>query len=190
MNLPEQWTSRGAEDDTQVDPLGLRNLSLPDAGEDDWPSIAEALQQDRNTSHRRRLVGGWLAAAASLALVIGIVVKPGVMDSGPETMTTASATDGIEIASQPVDDTLESLIGLSQLVEKQVRGLRKEIGSVPSDSLIYMAELEDLVIQVDDQLSQQPESLDLWGQRVNLMLDLSALYRRELQRDYRMMASL
>jgi hypothetical protein len=35
-----------------------------------------------------------------------------------------------------------------------------------------------------------PESPRLWGQRVNLLLDLSRLYRNQLRRDYRHMASL
>jgi negative regulator of sigma E activity len=190
MNVPEQWTSQEAEDNTLTDPLGLSKLPLVEEGEDGWPVIAAALQQDRKSAHRRRLVGGWLAAAASIALAIGLVVQPGKNPSEPGGTSTLPATNGTELASQQTDATLESLIGLSQMVERQVRGLRKEIGSVPTDSLIYMAELEDLVIQVDDQLSQQPDSLDLWGQRVNLMLDLAELYRRELQRDYHMMASL
>jgi hypothetical protein len=56
--------------------------------------------------------------------------------------------------------------------------------------LIYQVELEDMVAQVDEELSMNPDSTELWNQRVNLMLDLSRLYQNQLRRDYRRMASL
>ena len=39
-------------------------------------------------------------------------------------------------------------------------------------------------------LSQAPDSIDLWGQRVNLMLDLAQIYQQQWQIDYSRMASL
>jgi len=39
-------------------------------------------------------------------------------------------------------------------------------------------------------LSMRPDSLELWSQRVNLLLDLSQLYQNQLRRDYQRMASL
>ena len=172
MNVPEQWTPQEAEDNSLTDPLGLSKLPLVEDVEDGWPVISAALQQGKKAAHRRRLVGGWLAAAASIALAIGLVVQPGKNPSEPGGTSTLPATNGTELASQQTDTTLDSLIGLSQMVERQVRGLRKEIGSVPTDSLIYMAELEDLVIQVDDQLSQQPDSLDAFNYICDLFDDL------------------
>ena len=44
---------------------------------------------------------------------------------------------------------------------------------MPAESAVYVAELEDLIAQVDSELSLTPDSIDLWGQRVNLMLDLA-----------------
>ena len=61
---------------------------------------------------------------------------------------------------------------------------------MPSSSVIYQVELEDLVAQVDEELSMRPDSMDLWSQRINLMLDLSQLYQNELRREYHRMASL
>jgi len=86
--------------------------------------------------------------------------------------------------------TLDSLIALSQQMENRVRTFRTEVGGMPTDSLIYQVELEDLVAQVDFELSVQPDSIDLWSQRVNLLLDLSRLYQNQLRRDYHRMASL
>ena len=52
-----------------------------------------------------------------------------------------------------------------------------------------MAELEDMVAQVDSELSYDPESVSLWGQRVNLMLDLAQIYQHQWEREYGRMAS-
>jgi hypothetical protein len=61
---------------------------------------------------------------------------------------------------------------------------------MPTDSLVYQVELEDLIAQVDEELSVNPESLELWSHRVNLLLDLSRIYENQLRRDYHRMASL
>ena len=45
-------------------------------------------------------------------------------------------------------------------------------------------------MQVDEELSANPESIELWGQRVNLLLDVTQLYENSLRREYRQMASL
>ena len=61
---------------------------------------------------------------------------------------------------------------------------------MPAESAIYIAELEDLIAQVDSELSLTPDSIDLWGQRINLMLDLAQIYQQQWQIDYGRMASL
>jgi hypothetical protein len=75
-------------------------------------------------------------------------------------------------------------------MEKQVKKLRLETSSMPAESAVYVAELEDLIAQVDSELSFKPDSTDLWGQRVNLMLDLAQIYQQQWQIDYGRMASL
>ena len=52
------------------------------------------------------------------------------------------------------------------------------------------SELEDLVVQVDEQLSRTPDSAALWSQRVDLLVDLERLYESGLRREYHRMASL
>ncbi|NND46008.1 MAG: hypothetical protein HKN58_11865 [Xanthomonadales bacterium] len=44
--------------------------------------------------------------------------------------------------------------------------------------------------QVDQQLSYSPDSVNLWGQRINLLLDLAQIYQHQWERDYGLMASL
>jgi len=82
------------------------------------------------------------------------------------------------------------LIALSQQLESNLRKIRSQTGVMPTSSVIYQIELEDLVAQVDEELSMRPDSVDLWSQRINLMLDLSQLYQNKLRRDYHAIASL
>ncbi|MGD8681898.1 MAG: hypothetical protein PVJ33_16125, partial [Lysobacterales bacterium] len=87
-------------------------------------------------------------------------------------------------------EQLDSLIALSQRLEGRLRLMRKQAGDMPSRALVYQVELEDLVVQVDDALSMNPDSVPLWNQRVNLLADLNTLYEDRLRREYRQIASL
>lgn len=118
--------------------------------------------------------------AAMLMLAVGLFIHQPAL-APPSAPATAATT---------APQTLDSLITLSQQLENRVRTYRSEVGGMPTDSLVYQVELEDLIVQVDDELSMRPDSLELWSQRVNLLLDLSQLYQNQLRRDYQRMASL
>ena len=175
------------------DPLNLRSLPLVSPPTDDWPAIEAALREHRG---RRRLLkpAVWtLAAAASLSLAAGLVLyQPGSLpppDSASAETTTAQA-DTQESSAVEQPSTLNSLIALSQRLETSLRHMRADVGVMPTSFLIYQVELEDLVAQVDEELSMNPANRELWSQRVNLMLDLSQLYQNELRRESHQMASL
>jgi len=162
------------------DPLNLKGLPLVSPPQDDWPVIQAALLQQSKRRRVARLAASTLAIAATVALAVGLfihtpmptqVVEPGV-----------SAQSGV--------NTVESLIALSQQLESQLRMARSELGGMPTDALIYQVELEDMVAQVDEELSLNPDSLKLWSHRINLLLDLDQLYQNQLRRDYQRMASL
>jgi len=172
------------------DPLGLQNLGAIEPGYDGWAQIESALRDQKAGRHSWRRTGAWLAIAASLLLVLGVslfnvrnVAPPGQSNEG-------LATAGPESASLSLKDDIEALIGLSQSMEEQVAKLREETGSMPAESAIYIAELEDLIAQVDTGLSMNPDSIDLWGQRVNLLLDLAQVYQQQWRIDYSRIASL
>jgi hypothetical protein len=156
------------------DPLNLGSLPMVDPPEDNWPQIRQALLRQNRGQRVRRIAGASLAAAAALTLAIGLFIQQ--PDPKPEASMAPT--------------TLDSLITLSQQLEKGVRSYRAEFGGLPTDSLVYQVELEDLIAQVDDELSARPDSTQLWSQRVNLLLDLSQLYENQLRRDYHRMASL
>ena len=180
MTATDQWKQNTS------DPLGLGDLEAIEPGYDGWAQIESALQKHQTSKRNWQRAGGWLAVAASLVLVISISLR----NTENNTATPGFATPATNIASVPVQDNINALIGLSQNMEEQVKKLREETGSMPAESAIYVAELEDLIAQVDNELSLTPDSIDLWGQRVNLMLDLAQIYQQQWQLDYGRMASL
>jgi hypothetical protein len=182
MTKHDQWKN------SESDPLGLRDLEDIEPGYDGWAQIESALQ-DHGKAHRRQSFT-WLAVAASLVLVISVVVFNAQNNPANSPSPEAFATSGAIPASVEVQDNISALIGLSQTMEEQVMQLRQEISSMPAESAIYVAELEDLIAQVDNELSLTPGSIDLWGQRVNLLLDLAQIYQQQWEFDFGRMASL
>jgi hypothetical protein len=180
MTAHEQWTQNTS------DPLGLRDLEAIEPGYDGWDQIESALKTHQDNKRNWRRAGGWLAVAASLVLVVSVTLRSTETTTPP----TGLATPATDFASVPVQDNVNALIGLSQKMEEQLKNLRQETGSMPAESAIYVAELEDLIARVDNELSLTPDSIDLWGQRVNLMLDLAQIYQQQWQIDYGRMASL
>jgi len=179
-------TDKHMQRERATDPLDLRALPWQEPDQDGWPAIRAALEArpDQRTPWRGPLT--WLAAAASVVLAVTLVLRqaeapaPGI-EAQPEPAAQLAATE---------PETVDTLIAMSQTLEQQVRGMREHTVSMPADSAVYVAELEDLVAQVDQQLSYAPDSLNLWSQRINLLLDLAQMYQHQWERDYGLMASL
>jgi len=184
MTAHDQWKQNTS------DPLGLSDLEAIEPGYDGWAQIESALQAHQKSKRNWQRAGGWLAVAASLVLVISITLRNTENQTPTELPSPEFATPATNLASVPVQDNINALIGLSQNMENQVKKLRQETSSMPAESAIYVAELEDLIAQVDNELSLTPDSIDLWGQRINLMLDLAQIYQQQWQIDYGRMASL
>lgn len=184
MTAHDQW------EQTTSDPLGLSELESIEPGYDGWDAIETALLAHQDSKRNWQRAGGWMAVAASLVLVVSITLRNTENHTPSALPMPGSATQATEFASVPVEDNLSAMIGLSQSMEEQVKELRQETSSMPAESAIYVAELEDLIAQVDSELSLTPDSIDLWGQRVNLMLDLAQIYQQQWQIDYARMASL
>ena len=184
MTAHDQWKQN------TDDPLGLSDLEAIDPGYDGWADIESALLTHKDSKRTWQRAGSWLAVAASLVLVVSITMRN---TEDPATINPELASDtyvgGISSADRDTDN-VGALIGLSQNMEKQVKQLRQGTASMPAESAIYVAELEDLIAQVDNELSFTPDSIDLWGQRVNLLLDLAQIYQQQWQIDYGRMAAL
>jgi hypothetical protein len=184
----------------QEDPLNLRSLPLVSPEQDGWPAIEATLRQDRQRRANRRFAVGGLAIAATVTLVLGLVLRQPVSEPGEsgldQTVVQAQPTS-VDVGAHSADsmslaeaDTLDALIGMSQQLEGRLRKIRSEVGDLPTGALVYQVELEDLVVQVDDELSSQPDSLALWNQRVSLLMDIERLYENSMRRKYRQIASL
>jgi hypothetical protein len=173
-----------------TDPLGLRQLGTIEPGYDGWDQVEAALRGHQAGKRTRPAVRAWLAVAAGLVMAVSVaflISGPTPPDNRPAGVV---ATTSDNSASVTVQGNIDALIGLSQSMEEQVAGLRRETSAMPADTAIYVAELEDLIAQVDTGLSQTPDSIDLWGQRVNLLLDLAEIYQQQWQIDYGRIASL
>lgn len=179
----------------QQDPLNLQSLPLVSPPDDLWSAIEAGLRrrQARRTALYRAF--GGLAAAAAVVLAFGLVLRqpPAGPAVQPEPVAS-TATPQPQLAAETDETTaaerVEALIQLSQRLERRLRHVRSEVGGLTAQAVVYQVELEDLVVQVDEELSRTPDSVSLWSQRVALLLDLERLYESGLRREYRHMASL
>lgn len=181
----------------EQDPLGLGELGAlqPDEGrrEEDWAAISAALDAD-DKARRNWWIGG-LAAAASVAFVVMVanLQQAETTDAfSPGQVATTGADPGTREEQQAPavqQPTTNDLIAMSQQMEQQLHDIRSQVGSMPSELVIYQVELQDLIGQVDEAISMSPDSEALWGQRIGLQMDLMKLYRNQLRRDYHRLAS-
>jgi hypothetical protein len=183
----------------QQDPLNLQSLPSVSPPGDGWPVIEAALRRDQRRRTTLRYVGGALAVAASVTLALGLLLQRPVSspaEPSPEQSlalappATQGQPDAVDSEAAPATDPLDAMIALSQRLEGRLRALRSGAGDLPAGVVVYQVELEDLVAQVDEELSGRPDSLALWSQRVGLLLDLDRLYENRLRREYRQVASL
>lgn len=174
----------------QDDPLGLGGLPPVAPDEDGWPAIEAALLENTRRRNLFRWAGGAVAVAAALVLAMTVVLVQPVQNPA-NALPADDQTMNRESVPEPLrDPNLEALIAMSQQLESRVRLYRDRFGDLPSNALVYQVELQDLIVQVDEELSANPDSTELWGQRVNLLLDVTQLYEHSLRRDYDRMASL
>jgi hypothetical protein len=175
----------------EEDPLNLRSLPMAEPREDGWPAIERALRQETTRQRRLRTGGGLLAVAASALLAFGLLVDRPFHEQKPPQPDQTAPVARAEPEPLPLQEPpLEAMIAMSRQLENRIRLYRREAGDLPSDVLVYQVELQDLIVQVDEELSMNPDSVALWGQRVNLLMDVTRLYENSLRRDYAAMASL
>jgi hypothetical protein len=182
----------------QQDPLNLRSLPEISPPDDLWPAIETGLRRGRGRRVALFRAAGGLALAAAVVLAVGLVLRQPSGSSGlqsvhpdPSTVTAAAGSASANGGGETVAPAqLDSLIAMSQRLEGRLRHIRAEVSGLPAQAVVYQVELEDLVVQVDEQLSRGPDSLALWSQRVDLLVDLERLYESGLRREYHRMASL
>lgn len=147
------------------DPMGLTGLADIQPDFDGWADIEAAMKAQQVKRQRWRSGITTLAVAASLLLVIGLSLKslqtsaPTEADL-PVLATTSADPASVSVEAASAGGEIEALIGLSSKMQSQVSQMRDDTVSMPAESDLYVAELKDLIAQVDNELSYSPLSDD------------------------------
>lgn len=157
------------------DPHNFGNLPQLDPPADLWPAIEAGLDTPSRSGMFR-----W-ASAASVAAVLVIAA---LVIQQPEQQTPTVPAD----ADSP--SHLERLVTVSQKMETRLSDYRSGSGVMGTIQAGVIAEFEDLIAFIDEQLSDDPKSIDLWFQRVSLMSDLLGVYAIQQSGGIGMIASL
>ena len=157
------------------DPFDLRKMAQLDPPNDLWAGIEAGLDAPERGSMFR-----W-ASAASIAAVLVVAVF--LMQQPGQQLPTGPAESG-----DP--DHLGRLVTVSQKMETRLSDQRSGSGVMGTDQAGMIAEFEDLIAYIDQQLSETPDSVDLWFQRVSLMSDLLNVYAVQQSGDIGMIAAL
>ena len=110
----------------------------------------------------------------------------------------------VRVHGSGVSDELRTIVyheteRLAQALRRRINTIRVDLREVPGSNqgghharcqVDVLFDDGSSVVQVDEELSRQPDSLPLWNQRVALLLDLERLYTDNLRREYHRMASL
>ncbi|MCF6225531.1 MAG: hypothetical protein L3J22_04410 [Xanthomonadales bacterium] len=185
---------------TLSDPCQLRSLPAYDAPDDLWdlwPSI-QARQEEANTSKTVRRPFQ-LALAASVLLALFLINQ--LYMQNPAELTAPGKTESLNpIAGMhtsendtkyiPPDSILgenqsQRLIAMSQKLEDEIASDKNQNSPVLAANAIIIAELEDMIAVIDEQLASQNTDTELWYRRVTLLADLSAVYAQNRNLYYR-----
>ncbi|MCF6262261.1 MAG: hypothetical protein L3J24_01505 [Xanthomonadales bacterium] len=182
---------------TLQDPCQLRSLPAYDAPDDLWSSI-QARQEKPNTSQAvRRPFQLALAASVLLALFLTnqLYMQNPAELTAPGQTENLNATAGASISGNdskyiPPDSILgenqsQRLIAMSQKLEDKIASDKYQNSPVSAANAIIIAELEDMIAVVDEQLARQNKDTELWYRRVTLLADLSAVYVQNSNLNYR-----
>ena len=132
-----------------------------------WSAIRSELDQ-RGRARRLRL-GGWLASAAAAVAVLVVVVHL-VQFPDPATDTDAM-TPAVADAN---DSSLIQVRQLSALLEARLR--QQHFSAVSSGSVESLVWLENELTWLDFRLASQPDDLELWQRRTELLAEMNRLY--------------
>jgi len=165
-----------------------------------WPQLAARLAEQRNGANvaaigdravparRRWFVPLALAAALVLAAVALQLRRPAPQSAQPVAAATvapdrassnanaANSTKGTNV-QESARGQLAALQQRSQALERWLHETARSATPLPGQDLAAAAEIEDMIGLVDVQLNAAPRDaeLPLWGRRVALLEDLTAL---------------
>ena len=135
-----------------------------------WSAIRSELDQRGRARRLRR--SGWLASAAAAVAVI-VVVAYLVQLPDPATDPAASAPAVADVN----DSSLIQLRQLSALLEARLR--QQHLNAVSSGSMESLIWLENELTWLDIRLASQPDNIDLWQRRTELLAEMNRLYEHD-----------
>lgn len=146
------------------DPLNLRRLPPLEPPPGLWSAIEQQVHQPQRS--RRRVWMPAVAAAIALGLVLSVVMQ------APEPNS--------EILADPIrPDPIQAAMAQSADLEAELRA--RELGSVSALALEHLLLLEAELTWVDLRLAEQPENLNLWQQRSELLAAMILRYAEPLE---------
>ncbi len=152
-----------------MNPLNLNSLPPLDPPPALWASIRSELDQRQTARRHRRGIffASAVAAVAVLAVVINLVHQPD-LSPGPESTSI--------VAMSADESALIQARQVSALLEASLR--RQNLGAVNTASVESLVWLENELGWLDTRLASNPNDLDLWQQRNQLLDEMNRLYGR------------
>ena len=137
----------------------LKALPSLRPGRDRWPAVRERVRADRRR-HRARFAGlAGLAAAASIALALGLNEVPRT-DAGlrPDQIERAM------VRSRALESALQRIEPESRVLDGRTAGIAQEL-----EDRIARVDRELEMVELMEQQSRDAELLKLWRERVGLL---------------------
>ncbi len=137
----------------------LKALPSLRPGRDRWPAVRERVRADRRR-HRARFAGlAGLAAAASIALALGLNEVPRT-DAGlrPDRIEQAM------VRSRALESALQRIEPESRVLDGRTAGIAQEL-----EDRIARVDRELEMVELMEQQSRDAELLKLWRERVGLL---------------------
>ena len=159
------------EREFERDPFGLRAAPRSRAPEDLWQSLSDELDRGRAPARAAPWIAA-TAAVAALALAVPLIVdgpsptEPSMSNPLASTATATPAATGIE--------ALRDAQVRSALLERRIDALDDR--SVSAGALERIVMLESELRWIDELISSDPDRLELWQQRNELLGEMGQRY--------------
>jgi hypothetical protein len=170
----DQFKDRFHRESTSSDPLGLRALPELDPPEGLWNAIEQGLDARNDASPPTRPWVPYAMAASVAVMALTIALLRGIY--GPMPVPEPSSTD-----------QLVRLQNVSAALEAQLEGYRYGVVNATTADVVARLELE--LAWLDSQLSDSPDDMALWAERIALLGTLNQRYSQSDWRSEMMLAS-
>ncbi len=137
----------------------LRALPALRPSRDQWPGVRERIRAERRRDRARFAGLAGLAAAASVALAVGVsTLRP------PETGLTPAEIEQAMVRSQVLESALDRIDPESRVLDGRTAGIAQEL-----EDRIARLDRELEMVELMEQQSRDSDLLKLWRERIGLL---------------------